>query len=58
LFSLLSGFELSTLGPSFLLSFLRSVSCIMGLPNVLANIHLSVSTCHACPVGSELPHSG
>jgi hypothetical protein len=23
-----------------------------------ANIHLLVSTYHACPFGSELPHSG
>jgi hypothetical protein len=42
LFSL-SGIEAHTLGPSFLLNFIRFVTCIMGILNFLANIHLSVS---------------
>ena len=58
LFSLLSGIEVSSLGPSPLLSFIRSVSCIMVIGNFLANVQLSVSTYHACHFGSELPHLG
>jgi hypothetical protein len=37
---LLSGFHVFTLGSSFLLSFLWSVSCDMGILNILANILL------------------
>ena len=55
---LLSGFQVSTLGSSFMLSFLQSVSCIMGILNFLASVHLSVSTCHECPFRFGLPHSG
>jgi hypothetical protein len=58
LLSLLSGIEVSSLGPSPLLSFIRSVSCIMVIGNFLANVQLSVSTYHACHFGSELPHLG
>ena len=46
--SRLGGIEVATLWSSFLLSFLWSVSCIMGIRNILANIHLSVNICHAC----------
>jgi len=57
-FPLLSEIEASSLGPSCLLHFLLSVGCILGVLYFLVNIHLSVSTYHACPFGSELPHSG
>jgi hypothetical protein len=46
------------IGPSFLLSFIWSVSCITGILKILANIHLSVSTYHVCRVGSGFPYSG
>ena len=42
LFPFLSGIEISTLGPFFLLSFLCLVSCIMSILSFWANIHLSV----------------
>jgi hypothetical protein len=42
LFPFLSRYQISTLGPSFLLSFLQSVNCIMGILNFLANIHLEI----------------
>ena len=58
LFPLLSRTEASTLWSSFLLSFMWSVSCIMGIPCSLPNIHLSVSTYHVCSFVTELPHSG
>jgi hypothetical protein len=45
---LLSGFQVSTFGPSFSLNFLQSVSCIMGILDFLASIYLSVNTYHAC----------
>jgi hypothetical protein len=41
---LLSMFEASTLWPSFLLYFIWSFSCIMGILSFWANIHLSGST--------------
>jgi hypothetical protein len=43
LFPHLSGTEASTLWPSFLLSFIWSVSYIVGILSFWANIHLSVS---------------
>jgi hypothetical protein len=46
LFSLLRSMEASTFWSSFFLSFIWSVNCILGIPNVWANIHLSVSTYH------------
>jgi hypothetical protein len=55
---LLSGVETSLLGPLYLLHFLQSMGCILGILNFLTNIHSSVSTYHAYPFGSELPHSG
>jgi hypothetical protein len=58
LFSLLSRTETSTLGSSFLLRFIRFMSCIMGILNLLANIHLSMSTYHTCPFVFGLSHSG
>jgi hypothetical protein len=58
LFSLLSEIEASTFWPSFLLSFLWSMSCIMTILSLGANIQLSVNTCRICSFGSRLPHSG
>ena len=58
LFSFLRRTEASTLWSSFFLSFLWSVSCIVGIQSLLPNIHLSVSTLHVCPLVTELPHSG
>ena len=43
---------------AFLLSFIWSVSCFMGILSFGANIHLSVSACHVCSFVTELPHSG
>jgi hypothetical protein len=45
------------LGPSFLFSLFGSVECIVGILYFMANIHLSVSTYHACTFGTGLPHS-
>jgi hypothetical protein len=50
--------EASLLGPFCLLHFLWPAGCILGILYNLANIHWSVSTYHACPFESELPHSG
>jgi hypothetical protein len=55
---LLGRTEASTLWSSFFLSFIWSVSCIMGIPSFLSKIHLSVSTYHMCSFESRLPHSG
>ena len=60
-FSLPSRTGTSSLGPFSLLTLLSSVDCILGIQHFFfffANIHLLVSKCHACPFGSELPHSG
>jgi hypothetical protein len=55
------------LGPAACWPFLSSVNCILGIlyylftfyvSMYLVNIHLLVSTYHACPFGSQLPHSG
>ena len=49
----------SSLWPFILLTCLSSVGCILGfLDFFMTNIHLLVNICHACPFGSELPHSG
>ena len=58
LFPLLSRTEASTLWSSFLLSFMWSMSCIVGIPHSLANIHLSVITYHVCSFVTGLTHSG
>lgn len=44
--------------PSFLFNLFGSVGCIMDILYFMANIHLSVSTYHACPFGSGLRHLG
>ena len=44
LFHLLSGIEASSHGSFFLLNFLRSMDCTMGILSFLDNIHLSVNT--------------
>ena len=46
LFPLLSGMEAPSLGPSFLLNFIMSVSCIMCIRYFLTNSYLSVSAFH------------
>ena len=51
LLSLLSEMQASSLEPSFLFSFFGSVECIMGILYFMANIHLSMSICHACHFG-------
>jgi hypothetical protein len=48
-FPFLSGIEDSSPGHFCLLHLLWSVGCILGILYVLANIHLSLSTYHACP---------
>jgi hypothetical protein len=57
LFLLLSRTEASTHWSSFLLSFLWSMCCIIGIPHTLPNIHLTVSTYHMCSFVTELPNS-
>lgn len=57
-FPLPTGTEAPSLGLFCLLHFLRSVGCILDVLYFLANIHLSVRTYHACPLGSGLPHWG
>jgi hypothetical protein len=51
LFPLLRRTEASTLWSSFFLSFILSMSCIMGIPS-------SVSTYHVCSFVTSLPPSG
>jgi hypothetical protein len=55
-FLLLSRTEAFTLWSSFLLSFMWSVSYMVGFPCSLTNIHLSVIY-HVCSYVIELPHS-
>ena len=43
---------------AFLFTFFGSVRYILGILCFMANIHLSMSTFHACPFGSRLLHSG
>ena len=47
--------EASTFWSSFLLSFMWSVNCIMGILCSLPNIHLSVNTYHVYSFVTELP---
>ena len=57
-FSLPNEIEVSAFGLLGVLPFLNSADCVLGILHFsLANIHLLVSTYHACPFGSELPHS-
>ena len=58
LFPLLSSSEAYTLWSSFLLSFMRFVSCIMGIPHSLLNVELSVGIHHVLCFVTELPHLG
>jgi hypothetical protein len=48
LFPLLRRTEASTLWSSFFLSFIWSVSCILGFLSFLPNIYLSLSAYHVC----------
>jgi hypothetical protein len=50
---LLRSTEASTLWSSFFLNFMWSVNCILGIPSLWDNIHLSV-----CSFVTGLPHSG
>ena len=58
LFPLLRGTEAYTLWSSFILSFMWSENCILGIPSFWANIHLPVSAYHVCSFVIGLPHSG
>jgi hypothetical protein len=58
LFPLLRKTEAPTLWSSFFLSFLWSVSCIMGILSFFPKIRLPVSTYHVCSFVTGLPHSG
>ena len=58
LFPLVSMIQASSLGPFFLSNCFESLGYIMGILYFMANTYLSVSTYHACPFGSGLPHSG
>jgi hypothetical protein len=49
--------EISTLWPSFFLSFMCFANCILGIISFWANIHLSVSAYHLCSFVIGLPHS-
>ena len=54
----LSKWDLSILTWAFFLfNLLWLVGCIVGTLYFLVNIHLAVSTYHACPSESGLPHS-
>jgi hypothetical protein len=48
--------EVSILWSSFLLSFMLSVNCILGIPSFWANIHLAVSVYHVYSFMTGLPH--
>jgi hypothetical protein len=58
LFLLLRRTEAYTFWSSFLLSFMWSVSYIMGIPCSLPNIYLSMSIYHVWSFVTELSHSG
>ena len=58
LFPLLRRTEASTFWPSFFLSFIWSVNCILVILSFWANIYLSVSAYHVCSFVTGLPHSG
>jgi hypothetical protein len=51
LFPFLSEIEASSFASFFLLNFLCYIGCIMGFLYIFSNVHLSVSTYHACPFG-------
>jgi hypothetical protein len=55
---LLKKTEVSTLWTAFLLSFMWSGNCILGIPSFWVNIHLSVSAYHVCSFVIGLPYSG
>jgi hypothetical protein len=57
LFPLLRSTEASILWSSFL-SFICSMNCILVIPNLWVNIHLSVRTYHVCSFVIRLLHSG
>ena len=57
LFYLLNEIHASSHGLFFLFNFFRSVECVMGILNFIANSHLSMRY-HVCPFGSRLPHTG
>jgi hypothetical protein len=50
--------EVSTPWFSHFLSFMWFVNCILGIPSIGVNFHLSVSACHVCAFVIRLPHSG
>ena len=55
---LISAIQAFLLIPFFLFSFCESEEYSMGILYFIANIHLYVSTYHACPLGTRPPHSG
>jgi hypothetical protein len=58
LFPLLRKTQAPSLVPSLLFRFLECVDYRMVILYFMAKIHLQVSTYHACPFRSRLPHSG
>ena len=58
LFPFLTRTNTSTLCSSFVLSFIWSVSCNVGILSLFSNIHLSLNTYHVCSFVTDLPHSG
>jgi hypothetical protein len=58
LFPLISRTEVSILWSSCFLIFMWSVSCIMGIPRFIPNIHLSMNIYHVCYFVTVLPLSG
>ena len=58
LFPLLSRTEAFTFYSFFFLSFIWSMSCMVGILSFFPNIYLSVSTYHVCSFVIGLPHSG
>jgi hypothetical protein len=58
LFPFIGRTETPRLWSSLYLSFMWSMSCILGILSFWANIHLSVSANHVCSSVIGLPHSG
>jgi hypothetical protein len=58
LFPILGKIEISTLWSYFFLSFMWFVNCILGIPRLWANIHLSGRAYHVCSFVIGLTHSG
>jgi hypothetical protein len=56
LFPILRRNEVSTLWPSFFLSFMCFANCILSILSFWANIHLSVSAYHVSSFVIGLPH--